>query len=421
MNIDTINSTSVLRRCLRFIVLMLVVILMLSSVAYSQPYTNPTTVDLKTAANFRILAGSAVTINAGCTVTGDVGVSPGTGMTVAGIVNGNIHTTDDVASTAQSDLTAAYTDAAQRTADATLDVELGGKTLGCGVYNSGTFTINGVLTLSGTASDIFIFQSAATLITGTTCIVTLLGGAVWSNVFWQVGSSATIEGDFKGTILALTAITQNAGASSVLTGRALARNGAVTVSGAEVLPVELTSFTAELKNNSVELYWTTATEINNYGFNVELKIENGEWNKIGFVQGHGNSNSPKEYSFTDSPFGGTKFKYRLKQIDFDGAYEYSDEIEVNLNPPSKLTLVQNYPNPFNPTTIISFEIPVKSNVVIKVYNVIGSEIADLLNEEKLPGRHQVEFNASYLPSGIYFYSINAGELKPIMKKMILLK
>ncbi len=421
MNTDTINSTSVLRRYLCLIVLMLATVLIMPSVAFSQPYNNPAPVNLGTAANFRILAGSAVTINAGCTVTGDVGVSPGTGMTVDGTVIGIIHTTDGVASIAQSDLTAAYIDAAGRTANATLDVELGGKTLGCGVYYSGTFTINGVLTLSGTASDIFIFQSAATLITGTTCNVTLLGGAVWSNVFWQVGSSATIEGDFKGTILALTAITQNAGASSVINGRALARNGAVTVSGAEVLPVELTSFTAELKNNSVELYWTTATEVNNYGFNVEHRIENGEWNKIGFVQGHGNSNSPKEYSFTDSPLGGINFKYRLKQIDFDGTSEYSDEIEVNLIPPSRLTLVQNYPNPFNPTTNISFEIPVKSNVVIKIYNVIGSEVADLLNEEKLPGRYQVEFNASYLPSGIYFYSINAGNLKPIMKKMILLK
>jgi hypothetical protein len=412
---------------------MLATVLIMPSVAFSQPYNNPAPVDLGTAANFRILAGSAITINAGCTVTGDIGLSPtgGAAITGAGTVTGIKYSTDGLGDNtvsdatrvgnAKSDLETAYIDIAARLSNATLDVELGGKTLGCGVYYSGTFAINGVLTLSGTASDIFIFQSAATLITGTTCNVTLLGGAVWSNVFWQVGSSATIEGDFKGTILALTAITQNAGASSVITGRALARNGAVTVSGAEVLPVELTSFTSELKNNSVELYWTTATEVNNYGFNVEQRIENGEWNKIGFVQGHGNSNSPKEYSFTDSPLGGINFKYRLKQIDFDGTSEYSDEIEVNLNPPSRLTLVQNYPNPFNPSTNISFEIPVKSNVVIKIYNVIGSEVADLLNEEKLPGRYQVEFNASYLPSGIYFYSINAGNLKPIMKKMILLK
>ncbi|MDQ7817929.1 MAG: ice-binding family protein [Melioribacteraceae bacterium] len=422
MNIDTFNSTSVLRRCLRFIVLMLVVILMLSSVAYSQPYNNPAPVPLLTAGTYGALASTGITGSAN--ITGDVGTVTGTidGTIIPSGTNwgmGNSHT-----SQAQTDLAAALSNAFNRTNDdETLGATLGGKTLTRGVYAGGALDLASgtILTLNGSATDVFIIKAASTLTINTNSTVSLTGGAVWSNVFWYVGSSATINGGsstFNGIILAVVSISLTTG--STVTAKLLANTGTVTINS-DVLPVELTSFTAELKNNSVELYWTTATEINNYGFNVELKIENGELNKIGFVQGHGNSNSPKEYSFTDSPFGGTKFKYRLKQIDFDGAYEYSDEIEVNLNPPSKLTLVQNYPNPFNPTTIISFEIPVKSNVVIKVYNVIGSEIADLLNEEKLPGRHQVEFNASYLPSGIYFYSINAGELKPIMKKMILLK
>jgi len=113
-------------------------------------------------------------------------------------------------------------------------------------------------------------------------------------------------------------------------------------------------------------------------------------------------------------------QYRLKQIDFDGKFEYSDVVEVNYDAPVKFVLDQNYPNPFNPTTKISYEIQVKANVVIKVYDVLGSEVVALLSEDKLPGRYQVEFNAPNLTSGIYFYSINAGEYKTI-KKMILLK
>jgi len=186
------------------------------------------------------------------------------------------------------------------------------------------------------------------------------------------------------------------------------------------LPVELTSFTALVQNKTVNLEWSTATEVNNYGFNVEWRMENVEWRKIGFVQGHGNSNSPKSYSFEDKNPRVGKLQYRLKQIDFDGAFEYSDVVEVEVEAPKQFVVYQNYPNPFNPTTNISYEIPVKSNVVIKVYNVLGSEVATLLNEEKLPGRYQVEFKASHLPSGIYFYSINAGEYKST-KKMILLK
>ena len=237
-------------RWTRFLEAMLMIASMVPAVTVSQPYANPAPVDLLTAGNFRILAGSAVTISSGTTVTGDVGVSPGTVVTNSGTVAGTIHLSDAAAIQAQIDLVAAYTDAAGRLADATLGVELGGTTLGCGVYAAGTFTINGELTLSGTATDVFIFQSGATLITGAACSVKLTGGAVWSNVFWQVTSSATIEGDFKGVILALTAITQNAGASSIINGRALARNAAVTVNGTSVLPVELVTFTASANRNS---------------------------------------------------------------------------------------------------------------------------------------------------------------------------
>ncbi|MHB8930890.1 MAG: ice-binding family protein, partial [Melioribacteraceae bacterium] len=283
----------------------------------------------------------------------------------------------------------------------------------------------GTLTLSGTASAIFIFQMSTTLTTAASSSVILSGGVVWTNVFWQVGSSATLGASsvLEGTILANTSISSGDGAQvhGRLLAGAVTSSGAVTLINNTALPVELTSFTATLNNSTVELNWNTATEVNNYGFNVELRIGNGEWNKIGFVQGHGNSNSPKDYSFVDKNLQVGKLQYRLKQIDLDGVFEYSDVVELEVKPPKQFTIYQNYPNPFNPTTNISYEIPVKSNVVLKVYDVLGSEVAVLVNEEKPQGRYQVEFKASHLPSGIYFYSLNAGNNDPIMKKMILLK
>ncbi len=208
-------------------------------------HANPAPVNLSTAGSFRVLAGSAVTIGTGTTITGDVGVSPGATVTNSGIVNGVVHANDSDAVQAQVDLAAAYDDAAGRAVDETVPTELGGTTLGRGVYDSaaGTFGITGTLTLSGTASDVFIFKMASTLTTAASCAVALVGGVVPSNVIWQVGSSATVDGDFKGNILALVAITQNVGASSSIDGRALARNSFVTANGTSVLPVELLTFT----------------------------------------------------------------------------------------------------------------------------------------------------------------------------------
>lgn len=185
------------------------------------------------------------------------------------------------------------------------------------------------------------------------------------------------------------------------------------------LPVELVSFSAIINKSKVQLNWKTATEVNNYGFEVE-RNRNNNWQKIGFVQGHGNSNSPKYYSFTDVPNGGTEFKYRLKQIDFDGQYEYSPEVEVNLEVPANFSVKQNFPNPFNPTTKIEFSLPLDNNVEIKVFNVLGMEVATLLNEHRQAGTHTVEFNASNLSSGIYFYKLVSGNYSEI-KKMILLR
>jgi glucose/arabinose dehydrogenase/PKD repeat protein len=193
----------------------------------------------------------------------------------------------------------------------------------------------------------------------------------------------------------------------------------------EPLPVELTSFTARVKNSAVELKWITETEVSNYGFDIEKKILDGEWIKIGFVEGHGNSNSPKIYSFIDNHLiGSTKFKYRLKQIDTDGTFEYSDEIKVE-HIPQVFALFQNYPNPFNPSTNIRYQLPVNAKVEIKIFDLTGAVVITQLYEEKDAGMHEIEFNAHRFASGIYYYRIQAVSAEKQIfidtKKMILLK
>ncbi|MCA0387378.1 MAG: T9SS type A sorting domain-containing protein [Bacteroidetes bacterium] len=184
------------------------------------------------------------------------------------------------------------------------------------------------------------------------------------------------------------------------------------------LPVELTSFTASAKGSTVTLNWETKTEVDNNGFEVERNVS-GNWDKIGFVEGHGTANSPKYYSFVDNGAIGNKIQYRLKQIDNDGTFEYSPEVEVELNP-TTFALYQNYPNPFNPSTIIRFSMPVNGNVVLNVFNTLGEKVASLLNGQMEAGYHEVSFDAKNLPSGLYFYEIKAGDFSSI-KKMILIK
>ncbi|MGD8777654.1 MAG: T9SS type A sorting domain-containing protein [Ignavibacteria bacterium] len=193
------------------------------------------------------------------------------------------------------------------------------------------------------------------------------------------------------------------------------------------LPVELTGFTASVVEEGVKLNWQTATEINNYGFQVqrntplegEMSETRGVWKTIGFINGNGNSSSPKSYSYIDTPTGGTSFTYRLKQIDFDGAYEYSDEVEVSLEAITEYNLDQNYPNPFNPTTTINYQIPETGNVTLKVYDVLGREVKTLVNETQKAGIYEVGFNASNLASGIYIYRLQAGEFTSIKKLMLM--
>ncbi len=199
------------------------------------------------------------------------------------------------------------------------------------------------------------------------------------------------------------------------------------------LPVELTSFTANVNENKVVLNWETATEVNNYGFDIERSqkseagSQNENWEKVGFVIGSGNSNSPKEYSFTDSELpNAEKVYYRLKQIDNDGTFVYSKEVTVDLlskprmkdGLPTEFGLLQNYPNPFNPATTIKFCIPEEVNVVLKIYNSLGQVIETLVNERMQPGYYTVKLDGSKLSSGIYIYKIQAGSYTSVKKIML---
>jgi hypothetical protein len=185
------------------------------------------------------------------------------------------------------------------------------------------------------------------------------------------------------------------------------------------LPVELTSFSATISGNTVCLSWTTATETKNYGFEIErTPLTQEGWETIGFIKGSGNSNSPKEYSFTD--ISNHSFRYRLKQIDTDGKFTYSKEIEVNNLLPLIFNLAQNYPNPFNPSTVISYSIPEASNVKLEVYNVLGKVITTLVNKIQEAGVYNISFNAAELSSGVYYYTIQAGTYFAT-KKMLYLR
>jgi len=208
----------------------------------------------------------------------------------------------------------------------------------------------------------------------------------------------------------------------------------ITGGGYISLPVELTSFTASISSGTVTLNWTTSTETNNSGFEVQRKLENSDWERTDFVDGHGTTTETQNYQYIDELSGiqAASLSYRLKQIDYDGSYEYSEVVEVTNPAPTEFALQQNYPNPFNPTTTIGYSLPIKARVELVVYNTLGESLMQLVNEEKEAGRYEIKFNSHSgtvrnLPSGIYFYRLqvyfaNGGAGSFVeTKKMILIK
>ena len=192
------------------------------------------------------------------------------------------------------------------------------------------------------------------------------------------------------------------------------------------IPVELTSFTTNVSNEKIILNWQTATEINNSGFSIQRSSDNISFKEIAFVPGHGTTTNKSVYSYTDNTAISGRYYYRLKQVDFNGSFNYSSTEEVTLEIPKNFSLDQNYPNPFNPSTTIRFTLPTNARVSIRLYNTLGQEVVKILNNEQInAGQHETVFNASNFSSGIYFYRLEAkgedGSAYVQTKRMVLVK
>ncbi|MGE5362698.1 MAG: DUF5050 domain-containing protein [Bacteroidota bacterium] len=196
---------------------------------------------------------------------------------------------------------------------------------------------------------------------------------------------------------------------------------AVLSSGSSPLPVELTAFAGKAEGTDVKLTWQTATEINNHGFEIERALHEAElaelnYEKISFAAGAGNSNSTKSYAYTDKALQPGKYSYRLKQIDTDGKYSYSETAEITIGAmPQLFELSQNFPNPFNPSTLITYMLPSAADVTLKVYDLLGREVASLTDGWQEAGTYQISFNAGDLSSGLYIAEIKAGAFSQRIK------
>lgn len=239
-------------------------------------------------------------------------------------------------------------------------------------------------------------------------------GGIYYFITCDVASDAT--GSIQAIIVSNSSLTLWGGE---LTGSI---NNAVLSDGEEPLPVEMSSFSAIFLRGKVRLNWTTESEKNNSGFDIERKqTDNKNWGKIDFVEGHGTVNTPQNYLFEDKNLTAGKYNYRLKQIDYNGNFEYFNlNNDVLVGAPLKFIVSQNYPNPFNPKTKINFDLPFDSRVNIKIFDMLGREIIILIDDFIQSGYHIIEFDGSNLPSGMYFYRINAGEFINV-KTMLLVK
>ncbi len=194
-----------------------------------------------------------------------------------------------------------------------------------------------------------------------------------------------------------------------------------------VLPVELTSFTARYFEGAFMLTWKTSNESNNYGFEIERrtisteKVSAIEWRTLAFIAGYGTSNTPKKYSYVDNNVVPGRYAYRLRQIDNGGGYKYSEEVEIDAaDIPKEMALEQNFPNPFNPNTVISYQLSDVSLVDLRIYDILGREVAVLVSAIQDPGLHRITFDGSTISGGIYLYRLTAGTFIAV-KGMLLLK
>ena len=297
-----------------------------------------------------------------------------------------------------------------------------------------------------TGTEIFsspnLLPSASTLLTDRYWVMNVFGtpGTYSLNMAFDVPSSFTNNGTSPVSLFNLYSRSSTSdsswtlvrsGASSVTADSVVfdtvSSLGQFTIGSGTPLPVELVSFTGSSERLDAELTWTTATEVDNYGFEVQRSPVGNKssaltWVKAGFVQGSGTSNSSKKYSFTDSNIPAGKYSYRLKQIDRAGGFKYSAEIDIAVGAaPKVFELSQNFPNPFNPATNIQFTVPTDGRVLLIVYNALGQEVATMFDGNAVAGEyHQATFDASRLASGIYFSRLEFNG-KMLTKKMLLLK
>ncbi len=236
------------------------------------------------------------------------------------------------------------------------------------------------------------------------------GGVTWNN-FFQLSKHYFVEIAVTDTYLYFAGLKYIDGSMGVI-----ARFAYRDVP----LPIELSLFTSVVNDNQVILNWTTSSETNNVQFQVERRSDN-TWENIGYIQGHGTTSTPKTYQYIDNNVQSGTYHYRLKQIDYNGNFEYYNlGNEVMVGVPDQFELKQNYPNPFNPTTKIQYRIPLNGNVELKIFNMNGRELKTLINEYQSAGYYMIEINASEFSSGIYFYRLTTGEFIET-KKMIVLK
>jgi hypothetical protein len=220
---------------------------------------------------------------------------------------------------------------------------------------------------------------------------------------------ADFDGDGKGDIVAVGSLPPSGSTLMFIKGKT------------GVIPIELTSFTALANFNEVILSWSTATELNNSGFEIQKKGKSENWYSIGFIEGSGTTQQNHNYSFTDYSVASGKYSYRLKQVDYDGSFKYSDIVGVEVNNiPAQFSLEQNYPNPFNPLTIIKYSLPEPGKFTLKLYDILGNEVAILEDGYKERGNYNLNFNASNFASGIYMYQLQNSK-GIVTKKMLLLK
>jgi hypothetical protein len=281
--------------------------------------------------------------------------------------------------------------------------------------NSASITTSSITTTQ--ANDVII---VGVVITGRT------GFSSWTNSF-------TEQNDFN---CCCSAVRTYAGADRIVSSIGTYSSGAtagssgawraqiVAFKDAAPLPIQMASFAANVvRDNQVEVAWRTVSETNNYGFEIYRKRgDAGEWAKISFVQGHGTTLSPQSYSYVDASLAFGKYYYQIKQIDLDGKSETFSPMEVTVGvAPEKMVLAQNYPNPFNPSTLIEFVVPMSGHATMKVYNVLGQEVATLFDGNAEAGTiNTARFNALNLPSGLYFYTLrSAGQAET--KRMLLTK